>query len=290
MLQMFLSGVLLNGKSLSLKENDTMSENKNPILFETSGAVAKITLNRTERKNAINAEMMQQLNDIIERIEKDEHIRSVIITGSSNVFSAGIDLNYAAGILGSDGKANIEVFHENVALLQGTIERFARLELPTIAAISGHCIGLGLELALGADIRMASTNAIFALPEIVLSLVADCGGTTRAMKIIGEAHAKWLLLTGEYIDARRAYEIGLISYLIDEADLMDSAVSLANKLANRNLEVVRQIKRLARASHTTGIPDMLKLEIEAQEAVITQPEFASYLMAGVSELAAKKKR
>lgn len=262
------------------------------VRFENNNGVVTITLDRAHKRNAIDGELMTAFSDVLDEIAAmGEAARVVIVKGEGESFSAGLDVKWASQLVNpEDGKPDMQVFEKFVALLQGTIQKFATLGVPTIAAVHGYCVGLGLELALAADFRIASADARFALPEIVLGLVTDCSGTTRALRNLGQPWAKYLLYTGEEIDASFAERINLVHKVVDKEALYAEAESLAAKMAARSPEVLRQLKRLAEFSPSLSNEQLLKEEINSQRVNLAREDFASYLMGGIAEIMDKRKK
>lgn len=207
------------------------------ILYETKNNIATITLSRPKALNALNVEMISELNDIFEKIEKDKSIYTVIITGAGEKsFAAGADISemkdldekqaHKFGVYGSQVFRNIE-----------------KSKAPVIAAINGYALGGGLELALACDIRIASDNAIFGFPEVGLGIIPGYGGTQRLPRIIGISCAKKMLYTAERIDAKQAFEIGLIDEIVPKDDLMERVKSLAALIASQAPIAVSSVKK-----------------------------------------------
>ncbi len=261
------------------------------VRLDNKDGIATLTLNRARKRNAIDGELMTAFSEALDEVAAmGEAVRVVIVKGEGEAFSAGLDINWASQLLGSDGKPDMEVFERFVALLQGTIQKFATLGVPTIAALHGYCVGLGLELALAADFRIASSDAKLALPEIVLGLVTDCSGTTRALRNLGQPWAKYLLYTGEEIDAAFAERINLVHKVVPKERLYAEAEELAAKMSSRSPEVLRQLKRLAEHSPALSNEQLLKEEINSQRLNLAREDFASYLMGGIAEITAKRKK
>jgi enoyl-CoA hydratase len=194
------------------------------LLFEKEDGLGTITLNRPESLNGLNDELLKELSRLMDEIAADQEIKAVILTGGPRVFAAGGDIAYIAS-LDAMGAA------EFVALAQDAVDKIDKLEKPVIAAINGLALGGGCELILAADIKLASESAIFGLPEINLGIIPGAGGTQRLSRAVGPAWAKYLIYTGENIDAQRAAGIGLVNAVFPRDQLMEEAQKLGKKLA-----------------------------------------------------------
>jgi len=224
------------------------------VLFEKKENIAVVTLSREKALNALNIEMLAELDNIFKKIEKDKNIYAAIITGAGErSFVAGADISemkdlnskqaYKFGAYGSSVFRNIE-----------------KSRVPVIAAINGFILGGGLELALSCDIRIASENAIFALPEVGLGIIPGYGGTQRLPRIIGTANAKRMIYTAERINAEKAFAIGLIDEIIPKGDLMERATALASKIASQAPVAVAYAKEAINKGINTDIDTACAIE------------------------------
>lgn len=183
------------------------------VQSKVAGPVAILTLNRPEAHNALNFEVRAALGKAIDRIEGDPSIRAVILTGAGHkAFAAGSDIKDMAEMTPIDSIALSEA-------IIGLNERIAKLRQPVICAVNGVCLGGGLELALACDIRICAETARFGFPEARLGLMTGAGGCARLVQTVGSGTARHMMLTAEIIDARRAYEIGLVTMVIAGNDL-----------------------------------------------------------------------
>lgn len=193
------------------------------IICETDGGIAVITLHRPQNLNALNNELSQELNLVFDEIAEDAQISAVIIRGSEKAFAAGADIKEI-------GKISSPILaHRFVTQIHLLFNKLEQLPVPVIAAVSGLALGGGCELALACDIRIASENARFGLPEIKIGVIPGGGGTQRLPRLIGVGRAKELLYTGEPIDAKEAYRIGLVNKVVPAESLMDTAQKMASK-------------------------------------------------------------
>ncbi|MEU2718193.1 enoyl-CoA hydratase/isomerase family protein [Streptomyces sp. NPDC007205] len=198
-------------------------------------SIADIVLNRPDKRNAMTQAMYHQLADAFAYVRDDEAIRVAVLRGSTpEAFCAGADLTEAAPGL-TEG-------HFDISEWDGAHLKNMNLFKPVIAAVDGYCLGGGLEIMLGTDIRIAASTAVFGLPEAGVGLVPAGGTLTRLVRQIPYAHAMDLLLTGRRIDAAEAYAIGLISTVVDPADLVATAHNKAAALAQLSQQSLRVIK------------------------------------------------
>ena len=198
------------------------------VEYKKSGRVAVITLNRPEARNAVSGELAQALEGAIDKLEADDDVWVGILAGNGPVFCAGADLKAVAS-----GKANL-------GTSRGGFGGFVTLERtkPVIAAIEGPAVAGGCELVLACDLVVASSDAAFGLPEVKRSLVAMAGGTTRLPKRVPQNIAMELALTGDTMNAERAYQHGLVNILCEPGDAINEAMNLAERInANAPLAV-----------------------------------------------------
>lgn len=202
------------------------------ISFSVSDAIATITINRPDKLNALNDAVIAELDDAIARVETDDAIRGVLLTGAgSKAFVAGADIAELAQQGPFDGKARAMAG-------QAVFRRFERSRKPVVAAINGFALGGGCELAMACHIRIASEAAKFGQPEVKLGICPGYGGTVRLPRLVGRGRALELLLTGGMIDAQEAYRIGLVNRVVPADRLMEEATTMLRTiLANGPLAV-----------------------------------------------------
>jgi len=183
------------------------------LLFEIRDGIAFVTINRPEKLNALNDQVVAELGQAADRITSDDSIRGVILTGAGpKAFVAGADIADLAKQGPFDGKAR--------ALRgQGVLRRLETCGKPVVAAVNGFALGGGCELALACHIRIASDTAKFGQPEVKLGIAPGYGGTQRLPRLVGKGRALQLILTGEMIDAAEAFRIGLVNKVVPAADL-----------------------------------------------------------------------
>jgi len=209
------------------------------VSFTVQGHVATIALNRPEAMNAIDPETRAELKQAWKRVREDDDIRVAILTGAGErSFCTGADLKKTM--------PPKETFAELTFGRSESDHLLAGMETdkPLICAINGYAMGGGLELALACDIRIASENAQFALPEVRIGSMPGAGGTQRLPRAIGMSNAMLLLLTGDRIDAQEALRVGLVSKVVASSDLLPTAQAIAGRIAANAPLSVRAIKRL----------------------------------------------
>lgn len=258
------------------------------VQWEVKDDVGIITLNRPEKRNAINGEVLEGLEKAVKELSSSAEARVILMQGAGPVFSAGIDFNYLGHISREDGRPPGVRLREGIATIHSLLNRIEHLEKPVVAKIHGFCGGLGLELALTADFRLASETASLGVPEIILGLIPDCGGTTRLTRLLGPARAKELIMTGEMITASRAYEIGLVHYVYSDNLLAAKTQAFIAKLLQRPPLALGLAKRIIDLGF--GLDRMTHLEMEGyiQSLLITAKDFPETLQKGVAFLTKKK--
>jgi enoyl-CoA hydratase len=222
--------------------------------LQTSNHIAKITLNRPDAKNEINLRMGQEMDEICRRINQDNDIYVVIVTGSGSVFCNGNELQ-KSGKIPPRGEAETMQKY-NIAAAVAAIEK------PVIAAVNGNAFGEGLELALACDVRIAAQNAHFGLPEIEAGLIPSDGGTQRLPRIVGRGKALEMILTGETIDAAEALEIGLVTKIMPAESLMPEVEALAKAMAAKAPVSLRYIKEAINKGLDLTMEQGLRLEAD----------------------------
>lgn len=190
------------------------------ILTNLNNGIFTITINRPDKMNALNQEVMSELNNVMDEVAKNNEIRSVIITGSGNkAFVAGADISEFSGLSQQQG----------MALAKKGQDIFFKIEnstKPVIAAVNGFALGGGCELAMACHMRVASENAKFGQPEVNLGLIPGYGGTQRLTMLIGKGKAIELLITGNTVDANTALQLGLVNYVVPADQLLNKATEI----------------------------------------------------------------
>ncbi len=241
------------------------------LLFEIKGPLALISIDRADRHNAISLATLDELHVAIEEAERAPQVRAIAITGSGDkAFASGSDL---AEVEARDLRKALE------PLVQGVADRLERSPKPTIAAINGHCMGGGLEVALGCDLRIATTNARFATPEGNLGIIPGGGATQRLPRIIGKGWSLEMLIMGEVIDAERALQIGLVTRVVEPEELIDSVRQMAARLQTFAPLVPQFMKAMVHFGMEGSLRAGLALEKFAQAAIVETPDKAEGIRA-----------
>lgn len=221
------------------------------VKFELDGAVAIITLDRPEAMNALDIASLQALRQHMVAVRDDDAIRVAIITGNGKAFCVGADLKSTASSDATFPQALFKSTDQSSLLgLYTRLLDFNDLGLykPLIAAVNGHCLGGGLELALQCDTRIASTAATFGLPEVCVGSIPAVSGVYRLLKAVSAAHAMEMTLTGDRIAAPAALARGLVTDVCEPGELMPRALVIARRIAANAPLAVQAIKRLSRQS------------------------------------------
>jgi enoyl-CoA hydratase/carnithine racemase len=249
---------------------------QNVIKVRIDGEIAYITLNRPEKRNAINNEVLHALPKALEEVDRRE-VRAVIIYGEGAVFSAGIDFTSLANDTGSQGGAgggpDLVRFRRFVHASQASLDALERIEKPVIGALHGYVGGLGLELALACDARIAAAGTRLGMPETRVGLVPDVGGTTRLTRTVGYAKAKELIMTARMIDADEAARIGLVNRVVAEGTQIAAAEELAHEIARNSPMAVGMAKRIIDIGQSVDKSTFMELEALAQSSLFQTEDF-----------------
>lgn len=221
------------------------------VLIEKKDAVALLRLNRPGKLNALSPQLLAALADALEAVDADDELRVTVLYGGERAFAAGADIEAMA-------KAS------PVDILQGATrqlwQRIWALDKPVIAAVSGYAYGGGCELAMGCDLIVAAEDARFAQPEIKLGIMPGAGGTQRLARAIGPYRAMEMVLTGEPITARAAFEAGLVNRLVSSERVRDEALELAQLIAERPPVAVRLARQALRFGFERTLIEGLEIE------------------------------
>jgi enoyl-CoA hydratase/carnithine racemase len=255
------------------------------IQLDRSGPLATLWLDRPDKRNALDGATMKALGAALDEIGADRAVRVVVLRGKGAVFSSGIDHALLAEVLGATQQSPFLHLHHQ---LQDVFHRMSRLHQPVIAALHGVCVGMALELALAADIRIASEDCILGLPEIAFGIVPDVGGTTRLVRAVGEPRARELILTGRLVRARTAERYGLVHDVVaDAAALERRAAAKAELLAAHAPGALGLAKALCQASADAGEATSFRLEGVIQQALLAQPDLMTRFPAALAFIKAQ---
>ena len=227
--------------------------NSETVRLEVRGRVALITINRPDKRNALDGQVRCAFLGAIDAANRDRKVRAMIVTGAGDkAFVAGADIGEFEGRSPTD--------QHRVMKASSIFEALERSPKPVIAAVNGYCLGGGMELALACDIRLASSAARFGQPEVNLGIIPGGGGTQRLPRIVGLGAALRMILSGEMIDAVEALRLGLVEEVIAPNDLLPRATALAETIASKSPVAVGAAKEATRAALGLPLEDGLKLE------------------------------
>ena len=223
------------------------------VLVERDEArrVALVRLNRPKQLNALNGPTMDALCEALEKLDRDEAVRVIVVTGNERAFAAGADIGEMSGA------SPIDMLRKN-RIAQW--DRVRKITKPVIAAVAGWCLGGGCELAMALDIIVAAESARFGQPEIKIGVMPGAGGTQRLARAIGKSKAMEMILTGEPITAAEAERIGLVSRVVTDELLVEDALALAAEIAKRAPLALRLAKESVNAAFEMGLTDGLAHE------------------------------
>jgi enoyl-CoA hydratase len=235
------------------------------ILYEKEDRIGTITLNRPKAMNALNSDVLQDLNDVIDKIAADDDVKVVIITGGNeNFFAAGADIKELEFL------ATPVDAHRFCMKVQEVLSKLENLEKPVIAAISGYALGGGCEMIMACDIRIAAENAVFGQPEIKIGVIPGGGGTQRLPRIVGLSKAKELLYTADQMTASEAFRVGLVSKVVPVEALMEETTKMAKKIARQPGIALKTTKRvLNNGMNVSNIRSALEYESQGFEILFS---------------------
>jgi enoyl-CoA hydratase/carnithine racemase len=240
------------------------------LRVEKIDTIATVYLNRPSQRNSLTTELIEELRQLIDQLRDDESTRAVIITGAGKSFSVGADVEMLTRIGESYTPEETRV---EINRWRAAFDALERLPQITIAAINGLTYGGGVVLALACDFRLASTRAIFGLPEIKLGMVLALGGTQRLTRLIGVSAAKEMILRGRNVTAIEAQRMGLVHRITEQGDLMGVARSWAERAVNYSPRALALAKRLIDESFNRDANASADAETIAQVELLHSSEF-----------------
>ncbi len=253
------------------------------IYTEHRGTLIEIVLNRPEKRNALNWEMLKRLPEAVAKARRAAGVRAIVVRGAGKGFSAGIDLNAfmeLPALYGPHWQTHMRQVTED---FQAMLSALAQIEMPTIAVLHGFALGLGLELALACDLRLAAEDTLLGLPETRLGLIPDVGGSTRLMQLVGPARAKELIFTGRQINAGLAGQWGLVNRVVPAEQLDAEVLDLVHEIEQAAPLAVGMAKRVLNGMLDTARG--LALEGWAQSQLIASEDFGEGVQAMVQKRA-----
>jgi enoyl-CoA hydratase/carnithine racemase len=238
------------------------------VLTEDRGAVRHVVLNRPEKRNAFNDELVLGLREALLAAAEDDAVHCVVLRGEGPLFSSGMDVNFLAALAGEPGR--LRVSRRPIIETWNLLEEMPK---PTIAQIHGACIGGAMELALAADLRVMAADAVIGLVETRVGLVPDVGGSSRLPSVIGLGRAKEMIMASKLIDGTEAERIGLVNR-VAPADELDAATDqLVDELLACAPRAVAYAKRLLDSVAKPNLSATLELEVAAQELCARSEDF-----------------
>ncbi|MBX9407223.1 enoyl-CoA hydratase [Pseudomonas baetica] len=221
------------------------------ILLEIHGRVGLITLNRPQALNALNAQLVSEVNHALDGLEADANIGCIVLTGSKKAFAAGADIKEMAEL------TYPQIYMDD---LFSDSDRVANRRKPIIAAVNGFALGGGCELALMCDFILAGDNAKFGQPEINLGVLPGMGGTQRLTRAVGKAKAMEMCLSGRLIDAVEAERCGIVARIVPSDELLDEALKVAAVIASKSLPIAMMIKESVNRAFEVNLTEGVRFE------------------------------
>jgi len=239
-----------------------------------------VTIARAEKRNALTPEMLVEIGEAVQSADDHPEVRAVIVRGEGLIFSAGIDVFSLAQSRMELGDRNPARWLRRLAIdLQNALNAIENTEVPVIGALHGKAIGMGLELALSFDLRIASDDCQFSIPESKLGLVADVGGTTRLSRLLGPSRAKDMLFTARSIDAQEALSWGLVNRVVAASDLPAACDDLAQQIMGNAPLAVGLAKRIVDQGDGVDKHTQMAIERWAQSQLIMTEDVQEAMMA-----------
>ena len=232
-----------------------MSQSYETILLERRGPVAIVTINRPEKRNALNIQTRAEGAAVLNELRADDSVRVVILTGAGDkAFIAGADI--------AEFAQRTAIGQREVMLEPSLFNAIDGFPKPIIAMVNGYCLGGGCEVALACDIRIASEKASFGQPEINLGIIPGGGGTQRLTRLVGEGKAMEMILTGEIIDAQTALGAGLVNHVVPADQLETKTMEIANRIAEKSPIALRLAKESIRIASRSNLDEGLRREVD----------------------------
>lgn len=221
------------------------------VIVETHDSVGLITLNRPEALNALNSELIGELNQALDAFENDQSIGCIVLTGSEKAFAAGADIKEM------QSKSYMDTYMGDFIRKW---ERLADMRKPVIAAVAGYALGGGCEIAMMCDFILAADTAKFGQPEINLGVMPGAGGTQRLTRFVGKSKAMEMCLTGRMMDAAEAERAGLVSRIVPADQLVDEAIKVAGVIAAKSRPIAMMTKESVNRSYETTLAEGVRFE------------------------------
>ncbi len=237
------------------------------ITYEREGRVAVLTINRPDKRNALNLSARKEISQVLDLLAQDSRVGVLVVTGAGDkAFISGSDLNEFGRM------PPLKALEFCDTLGQRLYHRFEELDIPVIAMINGLCLGGGLEVALACDIRIASETARFGQPEVHLGIMPGSGATQRLPRLVGQGMARELIFTGRIIGSEEAFGIGLINRAVPAAELQAVCLDMAREIASKSAFSLKMAKRALRMDPEMGVNAGLAYEALTETAVFCHPD------------------
>jgi len=247
------------------------------LFIEKSDGIGIITINRPDAMNAMNSDVVSELSITISDMIADKEIGVIIITGSrEKAFVAGADIKAMQQMNAEDALEFGKTGQEMTLVIENSPK-------PVIAAVNGFALGGGCEISLACHIRVASENAIFGQPEVLLGLIPGWGGTQRLPKIVGTGIANELIITGNQISAQEAHRIGLVNHVVTQTELMDTCKEIGKKILNNGPNAIAKSLNCIHESFDKSIEDGLEFEVKEFANLFSREETKEGLSAFVEK-------
>lgn len=245
------------------------------VLYEVQERVAVVTLSRADRLNAMDADVFRLLTEHARRAAADPDVRAVLVRGDGRSFSSGLDISLFGRQASENGVPQIDI-----EALQRAFTVYEECPKPTVAAVHGHCLGGGLQLAIACDVRIAATDAVFSAAEVRWGIIPDLGATQRLPRLIGLGRAKEMVLTGRNVTADEADRWGLVNRTCEPDALLKEAMTLATQLAAGPPLAMAAAKRLTGSAMDRPVAEGLDREAQAQRTLLASQDFREAVTAG----------